>query len=72
MEEAVKYPSEAMIAAAQFQDSIERGGSGALMDPKMVDDLVQYVDWASARIPELEQQRSELMFKIRCVAQALK
>jgi hypothetical protein len=41
-------------------------------DPKNLEDLILYAELANARIKELENDCSGLMFKIRCVAQALK
>lgn len=42
------------------------------VDPKDLDDLVAYAEFANARIQELEAQCGQLEFKIRCVIQALK
>lgn len=42
------------------------------IDPKDLADLITYAELANARIKELENDCSGLMFKLRCVAQALK
>ena len=42
------------------------------VDPKDLEDLITYAELANARIKELEDSCSGLMFKLRCVAQALK
>lgn len=42
------------------------------VDPKDLEDVLLYAELANAKIKELENDCSGLMFKIRCVAQALK
>tara|TARA_R110002020_G_scaffold207256_1_gene412639 strand:- start:1409 stop:1645 length:237 start_codon:yes stop_codon:yes gene_type:complete len=42
------------------------------VDPKDLEELIMFAELANARIKELENDCSGLMFKLRCVAQALK
>jgi hypothetical protein len=42
------------------------------VDPKDLEELITFAELANARIRELENQEAALMFKVRCVAQALK
>ena len=42
------------------------------VDPKDLEDLILFAELANARNKELENDCAGLMFKIRCVAQALK
>ena len=42
------------------------------VDIKDLQDLIQYAEFCNARIKELENDCAGLMFKLRCVAQALK
>ena len=41
-------------------------------DHKDIDEVLEWAEFANARIKELEAQNAALMFKVRCVAQALK
>jgi hypothetical protein len=63
----MKFPKDAV-------DSIARQGHDeeTRLDPHDADMLAEYAEWANVRIKELEEQCASLMFKVRCVAQALK
>ena len=53
---------------------ISAGGVETAPDADIKDllDLIKYAEYANAKLQELENQCSALMFKLRCVAQALK
>lgn len=73
----MKFPAEAINNLTKaITDSVESGEEPfplpAFCDNKTLSDIVEYAEYAHAKLIELEQQRSELMFKLRCVAQALK
>lgn len=52
MEKPVKFPKETLD---EYTKKIQENPDGDFVDMKDLDDIVQYAEWANARITELEQ-----------------
>lgn len=72
----MEFPKKAIKELHSYLDECKEGmhaqGDHPSCDPKAIDDIILYAEMANARIKELETDCSGLMFKLRCVAQALK
>ena len=66
-------PKEAIKSAAFYQEQAEAFKENAdPVDPKALDDLVQYCEFANAKLAELQVAYNDAMIKLAMVAKVIK